>query len=368
MKMEYKIFGDSSLTEESGTTSNYQVPVPTLESSFKPFGSKLDSEFFEYSTRKLEPIRLDEFIQYGDKENLHEQIQSYKEKFDSYHLEKRKRTEEDFAQEFEYSNMRSKRGIKIIDYTETKNTDKDEYLTYTPAVLSRRSDLTSDVLYAFVEKDPKVVIYFEDTKTILIPEDDMLTRGEEVITKRRDNGEDLIYNELDFQDLISYKNDQLFPISACLEFPSGRGSGSVSFGYSSTIELNAYIRPTLERSFSIGWHNFSITIGFGYGFSVSAGKSMSIEGSHSCDTKDGKALRLFYSPTTIQARPRHRNIIFTFIKNMMFTKEWKQLEQMTYLMEQNPIYYCATEDKMDLKCDVDSHIQYDRENNQFNNT
>ncbi|KAK6465494.1 hypothetical protein DFJ63DRAFT_310584 [Scheffersomyces coipomensis] len=270
-------------------------------------------------------------------------------------LERIRRYEEDDYQDLESSLIGNSTvtAQKAYDYTVVKDLDDNsgfgDVSNYT---LSKRDKFNDKMLRHILEINPRFLVYFADTKTHLGPDNKIMYGTKEETIAKMDRGEDLVFVEINLNETNQFY-DRRLPATSCLLFPTGRGSGSVSFDYSNDITMNGYFKPKIEYpifDFKYLYNITSYKLAVSYTMGFSASRSVSISGAHSCDTDDGDGVRLFYEPSVVEVKARTRNIIFTAIKNLIHREEWQELKNFRYMADSQPTFYCATSDKVDLNC------------------
>ncbi|KAK6457907.1 uncharacterized protein RJT20DRAFT_125789 [Scheffersomyces xylosifermentans] len=202
-----------------------------------------------------------------------------------------------------------------------------------------------------LQEHPKAVVIFKDTNTILVPDNtDILKNSPEELQQRLAKGDKFKYVEINLHPGKLKNLPILIPASSCLKFPTGRGAGSLSLSYKVDIEMNVNGEGGLSYVNSASDPNMTLKVAIKYTINLKVTKKASFSGTHTCSTVNGKATRLFYSPGTYEVAANSREYIFDSLKDTMFKDEWNTLQPINYLTESAPIYYCGTEDKMDLKC------------------
>lgn len=196
-----------------------------------------------------------------------------------------------------------------------------------------------------VKNNPKSIVYFKDSRTLLVPNDDILDMSDEEIKTYLNEGNPITYLELDYGSLKSHSTTLepvLIPATSCLFLNDEKGSGSLSI---------AYLGGTVIRNIAGANANYkSGILGLTYLTGYKAGASASFSGTYSCNTSKGKAVRLFYRVFTMDVKPKYKNIVYDGLKNIMVDGQWSEMERRKYLVDLAPQYYCATEDKLDLQC------------------
>lgn len=149
------------------------------------------------------------------------------------------------------------------------------------------------------------------------------------------------YKEYEFQTQ-EHKKGYLVPVTPCIQF-EGPGLGSVSFNYGLKLNTgfsfnnNGNEGPTL-----------TISVGASVGFSVSA--SASLDGTFSCNGKQGNDARLFATMSLLDIKGKVKDHMFKKDDNSLKTSSWKQISPFQYLTYLTPSFYCGSSDKMDLMC------------------
>lgn len=210
--------------------------------------------------------------------------------------------------------------------------------------VSKRDSFNYQKMKYINEKNPKSVTIFKDTNTIMVPGDEIL--------KGENGGSTFEYVEIDLADTRSQFSPELIPATGCLTFPSGKGSGSISVSYSVGVSL----KPSGGVSASLA---MPLAIDYSLGLSVSYSASYST--SYSCSTDDGKAVRLFYKVSIVETVGRKRSFIYDAIKRNLYRENWMNIDREKYLTDHAPMYFCGTEDKIELICNAPG-IEHTNEN------
>lgn len=202
--------------------------------------------------------------------------------------------------------------------------------------LSERELLNEEKFAYVIERDAKSVVWFRDTKTILVPDDNILS-GEEPDVLR--------YHEVSFGNLDSATpkyESVLIPATSCFRY-NGVGAGSVTLGYSVGVQIS----PQISGSLSYQFTNLALK----YSLSYQASITTTFSGSYVCNTDNGFDVRLFYKVGTIEVEPRERSFFYDRYRGVLYNHDWMDMKAIKFLSDHAPIYYCATADKLDLMCD-----------------
>ena len=203
--------------------------------------------------------------------------------------------------------------------------------------LNKQSLLNEEMMHHIVESTPKSIVHFRDTKTMLVPDDDIL-EGKENTT--------MVYHELDFSNnyasIQSTYEEYMTPISSCVEVPE-MGSGSVGVGY----ELTGSLEREYEGRIMFSYMRVGIENEFDFQLEVEKGFS----GYHECNVQLGETARLFCRLAKAEVNARERSIFYNKKKKKLERSNWKQLKAQKFLVDAVPIIYCRTGDKTDLGCE-----------------
>lgn len=214
--------------------------------------------------------------------------------------------------------------------------------------VSKREAFNEAKMKYVVEKNPKSVVFFKDSNTVLVPSDDILKSA---VAKTK-----MTYVELALVEIGNYFEPNLIPASSCLEFPLGKGSGSV--GVKHTIGIS--ITPKGGASVSL---LLPMVIGTKFGFNV--GFSASFSSKYTCSTQNGKSLRLFYKINLLTVGGKKRNFVYDKLAGLLHKEDWMNLSHEKFITDNLPIYYCGSSDLMDLKCDTTGVEFSDDDRNTF---
>ncbi|ABN67089.2 predicted protein [Scheffersomyces stipitis CBS 6054] len=258
----------------------------------------------------------------------------------------------------------------IIDLTDTD--DSINFSQITKYKLSRREDLNEARMNYILETNPKGVVVFEDTKKVLVADpNDILYKSNDELKRRVEAGEKFKYTEVDlgndFESQITYE-PIMVPLTGCLKFPLGRGTGSVAFSYSVGLEMNINGEGGISYSPSQTEQNITVKLAISYSTNLKVTKRFSITGTHTCSSANGAGVRLFYRPGVLEVIPKTRNIIVDGLRRYMFNEVWQPLKAIKHLVDTAPIFYCGTEDKMNLRCGSPTITYVDKNGNDFKST
>ncbi|CUM62854.1 uncharacterized protein PRCAT00000412001 [Priceomyces carsonii] len=233
------------------------------------------------------------------------------------------------------------------------NLDQPQF-SFAKFEVPRRDSLTFEQLEYVIKKNPRSMILFKDTRTVLVPDDpDLFKENEANLRTKYSQSNNITYSEYDVSEkvVVHFEND-LIPASSCLGFSSNTGSGSVSISY--LVGLGLTDAGSGEVDYTYSTVNDTLTSVLSYSLGIQASKSVSFSGTYACNTEKGKDVRLFYRPGTLDCEPKKRVFFIDKLKKVIIKEEWENMGHFKLLTDTNPIYYCATEDKMDLRCDEQS--------------
>lgn len=218
--------------------------------------------------------------------------------------------------------------------------------------IGRRDDFNARKMGHIVSGQSKAVVLFRDSKTVLVPYSDSLDAR---------SAETAQYKEYDFKTPGAVRTQYesvLFPASPCLRF-GDLGSGSLNIGYTAGLLLTA---PSATGTLEYLATNLALTLSE----ALSAKTSLSFTGTYTCSSENGTDVRIFYKVGTIEAEPKSRNFIYNRKKKTLFSDKWMHMKRMKFLFDVTPMYFCATEDKMDLMCEKAGVEFVDEDGNTFN--
>ncbi|CCE82912.1 Piso0_002674 [Millerozyma farinosa CBS 7064] len=218
--------------------------------------------------------------------------------------------------------------------------------------IGRRDDFNARKMGHIVSKQSSAVVLFKDSKTVLVPYSD---------SSDANSAGTVHYKEYDFKTPGAVRTQYesvLFPATPCLRF-GDLGSGSLNIGYTASLSLTA---PSATGSLELSSTNLALTLSE----ALSAQTSLSFTGSYSCSSENGTDVRLFYKVGTIEVEPKSRNFFYNRKKKTLFSDKWMHMKRMKFLFDTTPMYFCATEDKMDLMCDKAGVEFVDENGNTFN--
>lgn len=218
--------------------------------------------------------------------------------------------------------------------------------------IGRRDDFNAGKMSQIVSRKSKAVVFFKDSKTVLVPYTGSLDEYSD---------ETVQYKEYDFKmpgAVRTQYESVLFPASPCLRF-GDLGSGSLNIGYTVGLLLTA---PSTTGTLEYLTTNLALTLSE----SLSAKTSLSFTGTYTCSSENGTDVRIFYKVGTIEVEPKSRNFIYNSKKKALFSDKWMHMKRMKFLFDITPIYFCATEDKMDLMCEKAGVEFVDEDGNTFN--
>lgn len=219
--------------------------------------------------------------------------------------------------------------LSVIDL----DNEQYDYSHFTKYELSQRSSLSAEKMRYMIDKNPNFVLYIKDSNTYIVPQDLSAKRG----SPQYNYVEYWIYN-VD----VGYEN-VLLPASGCLSFSSEEGEGSVAF----RTKVEVGISPKVVDSFSL---SLGAAVGFSSSFAVSFSGALAV--SHRCSTKKGVATRLFYKVQSALVQADRKVLTYNSKRSSLVESERESMQKQKFLTGAEPIYLCASEDKMDLKCDV----------------
>ncbi|ODV82270.1 uncharacterized protein CANTADRAFT_9458 [Suhomyces tanzawaensis NRRL Y-17324] len=234
--------------------------------------------------------------------------------------------------------------------------------------LSKREDLSPDKMNYVLKKSPKATIYFKDTKTILVPDEQDFIDADKVSLKSwLTKGKYKFYEcGIDGETKYGYE-ELLLPASPCLSFLGSKdlASGSVGIGYLVNLDLTSVregnVGSTMTRLLVHHYTNINL-------LTTKSSKSTSFSGSHKCSTSENEAVRLFYKPSTVEFELKRRPIIYNRLKSSFIRNDWLKLEKMKLLTSNPPIFYCGYEDSFDLQCDKPANWFGSINGNLYNST
>lgn len=232
----------------------------------------------------------------------------------------------------------------VVDLTGTDDKDLTNLGQY---IVSKRDTFDESQLRYLVTNDPQSFVLFRDTDTVLVPHQDILNMLPERIKTFLDEGNHIEYEEVNIANYLDVQiSKMMIPATACLSQQSTSGDGQLSFRYSISIEYGRH--GDLNFGALGGLLNF--TLAFSITKRIKVARTVSFSGIHSCDLKESQSVRLFYSPGTIQVTPRTRRIRYTLLNNMIEQDDWKEVKRVTLMTERVPMYFCAADSVMDLRC------------------
>jgi hypothetical protein len=192
-----------------------------------------------------------------------------------------------------------------------------------------------------VSKNPRSVIIFKDTATMIVPTDDILDADEETL----EDTTGFAYIEVSKKDILASQTTMLesplIPASPCLYFNS-KATGSVAISYSAGISIGQSIGANANAK------AMSLSVALSVGSSVSVSSSFS--GGYLCLTLEGNTVRLVYRVHSLQANLTYRRLIYDANENQITEGAWMTLNR-KFLFENAPKFYCLTSNVSDLQCD-----------------
>lgn len=240
--------------------------------------------------------------------------------------------------------------VRIIDR------DMIDYNQIVQYQLEKRELLTSSHMQQIVTYNPKATIFFEDTKTVLMPDKATLASTRQDLKKRLKKGDIFLFVEVDISHVEFKYEDVWFPASPCLEFDKGDNSstGSLKMNYCSVAEIDINIGLEDKGEVHIG----NLTLAFSTGSSLTIGRSMKFCGQHSCSTVNGTTIRMLYRPHTVTVTPKTRKLSFnTSAISLEEQLEWEVGQTVKYFTDAWSLFSCASEKYVDLRC-YDPGLQY----------
>lgn len=204
-----------------------------------------------------------------------------------------------------------------------------------------------------VSKNPRSVIIFKDTATMIVPTDDILDAEEETLEDT--TGFD--YIEVSKKDILASQTttleSPLIPASPCLYF-NGKATGSVAISYSAGVSIGQSI------GFNANAKAMSLSVALSVGSSVSVSSSFS--GGYLCLTLEGNTVRLMYRVHGLQAKITYRSLAYDVNENQITDGTWMTLNR-KFLLENAPRFYCLTSNVADLQCDKTGVEYFDGKGN-----
>lgn len=254
----------------------------------------------------------------------------------------------------------------IIDLTQEARLDVGNLTQY---VILQRHKLTAEKLEYVVKHEPQSVVLFRDTNTVLVPHRDILDMTKEQVRAFVNKRHLLTYEEVDISNCLGVEMSQmLIPATGCLKrgsetiSPSLRsGQDLLAFRYSISIEYGG--QGDLSFGAFAGLFNFSVALSVTK--RLKAARTVSFAGVHTCDLVNSLLVRLFYSPGTVELRPRTRRMRYRLFDRAIDEDDWVAAEKIKLLVESVPQYYCATDRFMDLKCHETTGEYYDEVGNVY---
>lgn len=218
-----------------------------------------------------------------------------------------------------------------------------------------RSVLTSDFLHKTLSHNPNNVYFFNDTKTLLIPDNFFFSNTTDSKLKTFKNKEHFKYNEFFFKKTeLDTQSNNFYPASSCLKFYDNTGSGTVSLKYTTNVEIN-----TLNSVFANARSSYFISLAMQFAFGFEVLKSISFSGVHKCVTDHGKDVRLFFKPKIEEVIIKKRDIFYNLKEKTIKFLDWNSMEKINFITEKMPIFYCVTEDNLELECSKSSFLDSD---------
>lgn len=209
-----------------------------------------------------------------------------------------------------------------------------------------RTAFTVEKMKYIINKNPRSIVIFHDSNTILVPDDDILNT-----TENQKNEEIFNFIEVSMEDIQSNSSvileTAMIPATGCLSFtPNSKvGSGFVSISYTAGINL--------KQKSGTNFFGLQTLLSITYAINKSVFKAASYSGTHRCNTEKGKSVRLFYRIFTFETSPRYRGIVFDTIRERLLGGNWLNMETKKFLFGGHaPLYYCGTSDHMDLRCNT----------------
>lgn len=221
------------------------------------------------------------------------------------------------------------------------NAKTDDYQEYS---LSYRTRLNPAVMKYVCKYNPKAILRFEDTGTILVPDvaswsmaakkykyyevdtsDPKAADSDDGNSKEGENGSEGVTDRFWFP---------LLPASNCILVAASDGSsGSVSLNYG----LKLLILP-----YTAAGGNWAVsTLIFRFGTKPSITTSGSWTGSHTCTAQKGTATRLMYQPPLTQLQAKVRAIYYDKWANKLDEEPtWKAWDPFKVISEAMPVFYC----------------------------
>lgn len=236
-------------------------------------------------------------------------------------------------------------GPRIVDLTHTAPPDLAQVTQF---MVSNRTSFGKPQLDYLLEHEPRSIVLFRDTNTVLIPHRSFLDMLLAEVALYVQEGGTMAYEEVDVSESKPLPAASgLIPATPCLQQRGSQGLGLLSFGYSVAVEYAHF--GDLGVGASVGTLNF--TWAFGLTQRVKLAQTVSFLGQHTCDVQGSQTVRLFYSPGTVEVRPRTRQIRHALLSRVILEDDWRDGERVRFLTEAVPFYYCATDLKMDLRCE-----------------
>ena len=221
----------------------------------------------------------------------------------------------------------------------------DEFQEYS---LSLRTKLNPAVMKYVCKYNPKAILRFEDTGTIMVPDIASWSMAAkkykyyEVDTsgpKTAENDEESRPGSGDNDEESRTKESQidspLFPASNCVLVADSEGnSGSVSLNYA----LKLLIQP--HTAMGANWVVSTLAFKFGSTAPVTT-TSGSWTGSHTCIGQKGTATRLMYRPPIVQLQAKGRAIYYDKRANKLDQEpNWTAMDPVKMITEEMPFFYC----------------------------
>lgn len=240
--------------------------------------------------------------------------------------------------------------VRIIDR------DMIDYNQIVQYQLEKRELLSSLNMQQIVTYNPKATIFFEDTKTVLMPDKATLASTRHDLKKRLKKGDIFLFVEVDISQVEFKYEDVYFPASPCLEFAKDDNSstGSLKMNYCSGAEIDINMGWEDKATIHIG----NLTLAFSTASSLKIGRAMKFCGQHSCSTVNGTTIRMLYRPHTVIVTPKIRKLSFNASAiSLEEQPEWEVGQTVKYFTEAWSLFSCASEKYIDLRC-YDPGLQY----------
>lgn len=222
----------------------------------------------------------------------------------------------------------------------------DEYQEYS---LSLRTKLNPAVMKYVCKYNPKAILRFEDTGTIMVPDVaswsmaakkykyyEVDTSDPESADNTDEESKTDSEDENDVPEGVTDRSGSLlFPASNCILVADSDGnSGSVSLNYA----LKLLIQP--HTAVGANWVVSTLAFKFGSKAPVST-TTGSWSGSHTCVGQKGTATRLMYKPPIVQLQAKGRAIYYNKRANKLDQEpNWTAMDPVKMITEQMPVFYC----------------------------